>query len=97
MTTNVFCKLQNVLASDSRWTYENEDTKYDFFGFVDDTNWDKIFHSKKNELGLLFAGNSKLIDSWKSWALSEIEIGNRPAIDLNADFALCIVDLLPGV
>jgi hypothetical protein len=62
MTTNVYCRPKGWLASDSRWTFESDFA----YLYVDDTGFDKIdyLHDKA---GFLFAGNSKVIASWRKW------------------------------
>lgn len=61
MTTNVLDINSGMLASDSRWSFDMPT----FVAFVDDTGFDKIVVHK--HLGFMFAGNSLLIQAWKSW------------------------------
>jgi hypothetical protein len=97
MTTNVFCKKSNVLASDSRWSFKITDQIGDTeirstaaIAYVDDTGYDKICYDR--DTGYIFAGPGLVIESWKNWVASPDQDSiKRPAVAL--DFSMCMVDL----
>lgn len=96
MTTNVYCKKHNVLASDSRWSFRAIDDKIQStvaVAFVDNTGYDKIAFD--GDTGYMFAGPGLVIDKWREWALSPNQsVIPRPAVE--ADFAICMTDLESG-
>jgi hypothetical protein len=69
MTTTVYDKTNKLLTSDSRWSYDRD------FGvlYVDDIGFDKIEAAPgMHGIGyaFLFAGNSGVIQQWKSYIRS---------------------------
>lgn len=68
MTTNVICRTQKILASDSRWSTDPLADYPDCIAFVDDTGFDKLAVSRL--YALVFAGDGELIARWKSWFLA---------------------------
>jgi hypothetical protein len=96
VTTNVFDKAKNVLASDSRWSYELKSDGSPApiaVAYVDDTGYDKIAYDI--DTGYLFAGDGLLIDKWRTWALSDIQVMlQRPPV--TDGFAICMTDLETG-
>lgn len=96
MTTNVFCKKNNVLASDSRWSYRPLDDGVAVtraIAFVDNAGYDKMAFDI--DTGYMFAGPLDVIAKWREWALSpNQQIMPRPAVA--PDFAVCMTDLTSG-
>lgn len=95
MTTNVFCKKKNVLASDSRWSFRIDDKLSTtlVIAYVDDTGYDKI--ALDEDTGFIFAGPGHAIDRWRTWALSPNQaLLPRPPVE--TDFAICMTDLESG-
>ncbi len=95
MTTNVFCKKSNVLASDSRWSYRIDDRLHTTLAvaYVDDTGYDKIAFDQ--DTGYIFAGPGPVIDRWRTWVLSPAQmLEKRPAVA--TDFSVCMVDSESG-
>ncbi len=97
MTTNVFCKKTNTLASDSRWSVKVTDkvagtevgSTYAIV-YVDDTGYDKICYDE--DTGYIFAGTGPVIEKWKIWALSPNQaLLTRPEVALG--FSVCMTDL----
>lgn len=77
MTTNVICKDQNLLTSDSRWSIEGFDGQPHLIAYVDDTGFDKLAVSP--QFAMVFAGNAELIERWKAWfAAPKLDLINRP-------------------
>jgi len=64
MTTNVLDRRNARIASDSRWSVDSVNFVY----FVDDTGFDKI--AERSSAVMICAGNSGLIDQWKTWFCS---------------------------
>ena len=90
MTTNVYCRPQGFLTSDSRWTFESE------FGwlYVDDTGFDKVDVLKDVNAGFLFAGNSAVIGEWRQWINSNpTSVSDAPKKE---HICVCIVNLRSG-
>lgn len=94
MTTNVFCKKNNVLASDSRWSFKLRENGQVFaVAYVDDTGYDKIVYDE--DTGYIFAGPGDVIERWRQWAMSPNQpVLKRPAVA--DDFAICMTDLETG-
>jgi hypothetical protein len=95
MTTNVFCKKNNVLASDSRWSYRVDDrvSVTRAVAYIDNTGYDKM--ALDIDTGYMFAGPLEVIAKWREWALSpNQQILPRPAVAM--DFAVCMTDLESG-
>lgn len=93
MTTNVFCKKNNVLASDSRWSYRLDRDgipSTQAIAYVDDAGFDKIAFDE--DTGFLFAGPGDVIEQWRKWVAHPAV--TRPAVALN--FAICMTDLATG-
>lgn len=66
MTTTVYDRVNQLVASDSRWSRDLDSLGLqDFILFVDDTGFGKI--SVNGNYVLCLAGNGSLIESWKSW------------------------------
>lgn len=79
MTTNVICRIQKVLASDSRWSTDPLKDHPDCIAFVDDTGFDKLAVS--THYSLVFAGDGELIARWKSWFLAaKMDFMNAPPV-----------------
>lgn len=79
MTTNVICRTQKILASDSRWSTDPLADYPDCIAFVDDTGFDKLAVSKL--YALVFAGDGELIARWKSWFLAPtLNFFNAPPV-----------------
>ncbi|NAT16735.1 hypothetical protein CU666_16835 [Pseudomonas syringae pv. actinidifoliorum] len=68
MTTNVICRIQKVLASDSRWSTDPLADQPTCIAFVDNTGFDKLAVSSL--YALVFAGDGELIARWKTWFLA---------------------------
>jgi len=68
MTTNVICRIQKVLASDSRWSTDPLTDHPNCIAFIDNTGFDKLAVSKL--YALVFAGDGELIARWKAWFLA---------------------------
>lgn len=62
MTTNVICRVNSIISSDSRWSYEVNPS---LIVYVDDTGFDKI--SLRPLHAMVFAGDGLLISQWKNW------------------------------
>lgn len=77
MTTTAYDKTALQVTSDSRWSYKLNQNE---FLYVDNTEFDKIAH--RNQFCLFFAGNGKLIESWKQWLLRKetLNLGARPPV-----------------
>jgi len=89
MTTNVYDRLIAVMASDSRWSIDAQNLIW----YVDDTGYDKIFYN--DDLALMFAGSSILIDQWKNWFKQQAEdlhqLNSIPELTRNnQSIAICI-------
>ncbi len=93
MTTNVFCRKSNVLASDSRWSYKIIDEfaipSARAVAYVDDTGFDKIAFDE--DTGFLFAGPGDVIERWRQWVEAKSPVMKRP--DVAPNFAVCMTDL----
>lgn len=93
MTTNIFCKGNNTLASDSRWSFLVRDgerlVSTTAIGYIDNTGYDKIVYDE--DTGFVFAGNGPLIDQWRQWVLNGNVLTPRPPVA--TDFAVCMTDL----
>lgn len=77
MTTNVICRDQGLLTSDSRWSIEAFDGQPHLVAYVDDTGFDKLAVSP--QFAMVFAGNAHLIEKWKTWFSAPIlDLANRP-------------------
>lgn len=62
MTTNVICRVNGIVSSDSRWSYE---VNPNLIVYVDDTGFDKI--ALRPLHAMVFAGDGVLISQWKNW------------------------------
>lgn len=96
MTTNVFCKKKNILASDSRWSFKpiNDRVAATFaVAYIDNTGYDKIVYD--GDTGFIFAGSIDVIDKWRDWVISPLQQSlKRP--DVADDFSICMTDLDTG-
>lgn len=91
MTTNVYCATGGLLASDSRWSFD-QDKEYAVL-YVDDTGFDKIevLDTFSGTFGFLFAGSSLLIQHWKNWIHgSPSSFQDMPPLDKG--ISVCIVN-----
>ena len=61
VTTNVIDLNAKVVASDSRWSYVQDDKMH----YVDDTSFDKI--AVCDDAVMVCAGDAELIGVWKEW------------------------------
>lgn len=77
MTTNVICRAQHLLTSDSRWSIPNFADDPNLVAYVDDTGFDKLAVSP--QFAMVFAGSAHLIEHWKTWfAAPVLDLKNRP-------------------
>jgi len=99
MTTNVFDKARNVLASDSRWSFQLRDGHFshspdrNVIPCVDNTGYDKITFDEDS--GYLFAGDGQVIEQWKRWVAAPLQCV-LPRPPTAQGFAVCITDLKTG-
>ncbi|MNF77477.1 hypothetical protein D3C84_596250 [compost metagenome] len=103
MTTTVYDKTKKLLTSDSRWSY-NED-----FGvlYVDDIGFDKIekaIGQHAEGYVFLFAGNSGVIQLWKTFIRSSPKPGapiptchGIAILAVHAETGEVVLDYGPGI
>lgn len=63
MTTNVRDSVSHTLAADSRWSIDLTQHSLPYVLYVDDADYQKLISFGRGVF--MFAGDSKLIDSWK--------------------------------
>lgn len=90
MTTNAYDGHARVLASDSRWSKEVGDA----FCFVDDTGFDKIGCNFHQTLAIMFAGDSDVIEAFKTW-LSH-PLSSMSGMPDPERINMCLVDIKTG-
>jgi hypothetical protein len=67
----------------------------EFFGFIDDTGYDKITYF--NKTGGVFAGDIELMDAWKEWFKAGANMHDElPVTEDEAGIAVCMVNLEQG-
>jgi hypothetical protein len=96
MTTNVICRAQHLLTSDSRWSIENFDGQPNLVAYVDDTGFDKLAVSP--QFGMVFAGSALLIEAWKSWfAAPVLDLKNRPPAKMYVNNGTVLLSVTIGL
>lgn len=89
MTTNVICRVKQLITSDSRWSCELNDTH---IAFIDDACFDKL--ATRPAVAIVFAGDGQLISEWKRWfempALDFLRMPRVHRMEGNKLFALTV-------
>lgn len=86
MTTNVYDRAHLIAGTDSRWSITNDFAIF----FVDDSGFEKIVAT--DTAVFLFAGDSAVIQQWKTFLFSEDQT-SEPPLDR---IALLMVDKTDG-
>ncbi len=79
MTTNVICRMQKMLASDSRWSFALPGSP-NLLAYVDDTGFDKL--AIRGDHAMVFAGDGLLVEKWKQWFTQlELDFEHLPPVE----------------
>lgn len=93
MTTNVFDMNAGLMCGDSRWSVQHPS----FIAYVDDTGFDKIIaiDGDLGKFAFVFAGDSELIQQWKSWIISKPSAQDQtpPVQNGLKSIAICIANI----
>ncbi|MGC0858434.1 hypothetical protein WKG86_05430 [Pantoea agglomerans] len=79
MTTTVYDRVNHLVASDSRWSFDLSKRGYDgHVLYIDDTGFGKI--ADRNDFVLTLAGDGFLIEQWKIWWSGDLSKQEPPVV-----------------
>ncbi|MGY0150074.1 hypothetical protein [Edwardsiella tarda] len=79
MTTTVYDRVNRLIASDSRWSFDLSEKGYPgHVLYVDDTGFGKI--ADRNDFVMTLAGDGHLIELWKVWWAGSLSQQEPPVV-----------------